>query len=69
VATVGGPRFDPILDAIDHAPIGDPFTLEEEADLRRAVADIASGRTKPVAQKDVPAWFDEFHRFQRGGQW
>lgn len=46
--------FDPILAAIDRAPIGEPFTPEQEAELAQDLADIAAGTAKLIAHEDVP---------------
>ena len=46
--------FDPILAAIDRAPVGEPFTPEQEAELAQDLADIAAGRARLVAHEDVP---------------
>jgi len=47
---------NPILDAIDRAPVGEPFTPEQRAELDKAMEDIAAGRVELVANEDVPAW-------------
>lgn len=47
--------LDPILAAIDRAPIGEPFTPEQEAELAQDLADIEAGRARLVAHEDVPA--------------
>ena len=46
--------FDPILAAMDRAPVGEPFTPEQEAELAQDVADIAAGTARLVAHEDVP---------------
>jgi hypothetical protein len=46
--------FDPILDAIARAPVGEPFTAEQEAELAQDEADIAAGRARLVRHEDVP---------------
>lgn len=62
MATASPLPFDPILDAIDRAPLGEPFTPEQESELRQATADIAAGRTQLVAHEDVPAWLEAMAR-------
>jgi hypothetical protein len=57
---------DPILEAIDRAPIGEPFTPEQRAELDQAMADIVAGRVKLVANEDVPAWLEA--RAREGGE-
>jgi hypothetical protein len=47
--------FDPILAAIDRAPVGEPFTPEQEAELAQDLADIAAGTARLIAHEDVPA--------------
>jgi hypothetical protein len=49
--------FDPIFAAIDRAPIGEPFTPEQEAELAQDLADIAAGRARLIVRPggDCPA--------------
>jgi len=46
--------FDPILAAIESAPVGEAFMPEQEAELAQDLADIAAGRARLVAHEDVP---------------
>jgi hypothetical protein len=57
---------DPVLDAIRRAPLGEPFTPEQQAELDQAVADIAAGRVKPIPHEDVPAWLEEMSLREQG---
>ena len=57
---------DPILAAIARAPVGEPFTPEQQAELAQDLADIAAGRARLVAHDDVPAALDEMRRDRRG---
>jgi predicted transcriptional regulator len=59
-------QIDPILAAIARAPVGEPFTAEQEAELAQDLADIAAGRARLVAHEDVPAALDEMRRDRRG---
>lgn len=52
------PVADPVLAALDRAPIGEPFTPEQRAELDQAMEDIAAGRVKLIADEDVPAWIE-----------
>ncbi len=56
--------FDPILAAFDRAPIGEPFSPEQEAELAQDLEDIAAGRARLVAHEDVPAALAEMARMQ-----
>ncbi len=49
---------DPILEAIERAPIGEPFTPEQRAELDQAMEDIAAGRVELVSNENVPAWLE-----------
>jgi hypothetical protein len=49
---------DPIFEALDRAPRGEPFTEEQRAELDEAMEDIAEGRVKLIANDDVPAWLE-----------
>jgi predicted transcriptional regulator len=53
---------DSILDAIDRAPIGEPFTPDQLAELDQAMADIAAGTAELVPHEDVPAWLEAHAR-------
>lgn len=50
---------DPVLDALDRAPIGEPFPPEVLAALDQTMVDIAAGRIQLVAHEDVPAWLEQ----------
>lgn len=52
------PARDPILEALQRAPVGEPFTPEQRAELDQAMEDIAAGRVALVANEDVPAWLE-----------
>jgi len=47
--------LDPVQAAIDRAPIGEPFTPEQAAELAQDLANLAAGRLRLVAHEDVPA--------------
>lgn len=51
--------LDPVLEAIERAPRGEPFPLEVLAELDRTMEDLAAGRIQLVAHEDVPAWLEE----------
>lgn len=55
---VGRPR-DPVLDALDRAPIGEPFPPDVLAALDQTMDDIAAGRIQLVSHEDVPAWLEQ----------
>ena len=57
------PVFDPVLDALDRAPVVRALTPEQRAELDQAVADIDAGRVQLVDQDDVPAWLEARARF------
>ena len=46
--------FDPVFAAMDRAPVGEPFTPEQEAELAQDLEDIATGKATLVAHDDVP---------------
>lgn len=54
--------IDPVLAAIDRAPLVRALTPEQRAELDQDLADIASGRAKLVAQADVPRALEEMSR-------
>jgi predicted transcriptional regulator len=56
---------DPIFAAIDAAPLGEPFTPEQRAELDEAMDDIAAGRVELVDHEDVPAWLEAHARLGR----
>lgn len=57
-----GAELHPVLAALDRAPIVRRLTDEQRAELDRAVADIAAGCVKLVAQDDVPAALEALSR-------
>jgi len=56
------PGPHPLLAALDRAPIGEPFTAEQQAELAQAMNDIAAGRVQLVRHEDVPAWLEAHAR-------
>ncbi len=50
--------FDPIVAAINRAPVVDFLTPEERADLDQLTVDISTGRVQVIAHEDVPATFE-----------
>ena len=59
--------LDPVADAVRRAPVGEPFTPEQRAELDQAVKDIDAGRVKLIDQDDVPAWLEARARGELGG--
>jgi hypothetical protein len=57
---------DPVLLALQRAPLGEPFTPEQRAELDQDVADIAAGRAKLVPHAEVRERLDDLRR-QQGG--
>jgi hypothetical protein len=51
-------QVNPLIEALRRAPLGEPLTPEQEAELAQDVADLAAGRVHPVAHDDVPAWLE-----------
>lgn len=49
-------NWDTILEAFDRAPVGEPFTPEQRAELDQMTADIAAGRIKLVPHAEVHTW-------------
>jgi hypothetical protein len=56
------PIVDPVLAALDRAPVGEPFTPEQRAELDQDLADIAAGRARLIAHEDLPAALEELAR-------
>ncbi len=56
------PTIETFRAALDAAPIGEPLTLEQEAELAQDRADIAAGRAQLIAHEDVPAALEEMAR-------
>ena len=54
MVTASPEPFDPIFAAIDRAPVGEPFTPEQEAELAQDLADMAAGKARLIAHEDVP---------------
>lgn len=54
---LSAPR-DFLLEAIERAPVGEPFTPEQRAELDQAMEDIAAGRVALIANDDVPDWLE-----------
>jgi hypothetical protein len=54
MATAKPQAFDPILAALDRAPLGEPFTPEQAAELAQDIADIEAGTARLIAHEDVP---------------
>lgn len=50
---VAQPTVDAVLAALDRAPIGEPFSDDERAELDEDMANIASGRARLVAHDDL----------------
>ncbi len=48
--------------ALERAPLGEPLTPEQEAELAQDRADIAAGRARLVEHEDVPAVLEEMAR-------
>jgi hypothetical protein len=44
---------DPVLRALDNAPIGEPWTPEQRAELDQAMADIKAGRSRLVPHSQI----------------
>jgi hypothetical protein len=57
---------DPVVRALDRAPLGEPFMPEQRAELDQAMADIAAGRVKLVPHADVQRALEEMRREQGG---
>jgi hypothetical protein len=47
---------DPVLEAFDRAPIGEPYSAAQRAELDQIVADIAAGKVATVPHAEVHAW-------------
>lgn len=56
--------FDPVLSALERAPVGRAVTPEQIAELDQQVADIAAGRARLVPHADVQAMLEERRRRQ-----
>lgn len=62
MSTADPKPFDPVLAAIERAPIENSLTPEQRAELDQAMADIAEGRARLIAHEDVPAALEEIAR-------
>ena len=49
------PLFNPVLDAIDRAPVVRRLTPEQQAELAQDLEDLAAGRLQVIASEDMPA--------------
>jgi hypothetical protein len=58
---------DPVLAALARAPVGEPWTPEQRAELDQAMADIAAGRSRLVRDEDLPAALEEMYLAEQGG--
>jgi hypothetical protein len=45
-----------IFEAFDRAPVGEPFTPEQRAELDQIMADIGAGKIATVPHAEVHAW-------------
>jgi hypothetical protein len=61
------PDEHPLLAALARAPVGEPWTPEQRAELDQAMVDIRAGRARLVRHEDVPAALEEMHRAEHGG--
>lgn len=55
---------DPVLEALARAPIGEPLTPEQRAELDQDLADIAAGRARLIRHEDMPSVLEELARGQ-----
>jgi len=53
------PVRDPVAEALDRAPVGEPFAPELRAELDAMLEDLRAGRLDLVAHEDLPAWLEE----------
>ncbi len=56
------PLFDPVLDAIDRAPLVRRLTPEQRAELAQDLEDLAAGRLQLIASEDMPAALEAIRR-------
>jgi len=56
----------PLLAALARAPVGEPFTPEQRAELDQQMADIKAGRARLVRHEDLPAALEEMYRAEHG---
>jgi hypothetical protein len=57
-------RYDPILEALERAPLGLPLPPEMEAEIALAEDDLRSGRVKAVPHAEVQRVLAEMRRQQ-----
>jgi hypothetical protein len=57
--------YDPVAEAFDRAPAGEPFPPDVLVEIQRAEAEIQAGLG--VRHEDVPAWLEERARLRRAG--
>jgi hypothetical protein len=50
--------YDAVIAALDNAPVGEPLSLEERAELDQIMADVSAGRRTLIRNEDVPAWLE-----------
>lgn len=48
-----------IFAAFDSAPVGEPYTPEQTAELDLIMRDIAAGRMQPIPHEEVHSWLEE----------
>ena len=53
-----GTPFDAVIAALDNAPVGEPLSLEDRAELDQIMVDIAAGKRLLIQNEDVPAWLE-----------
>lgn len=53
---------NPVLDALDRAPLVRALTPQQRAELDQDVADIASGRAKLTPHADLPRALEDLSR-------
>jgi hypothetical protein len=59
--------LDPVLDALDRAPIGEEdMTTEQQAEFAAIVAEYEAGKARLVAFDDMPAALEEIHQARHG---
>lgn len=50
---------DPILEAFARAPVGEPLTADQRAELDQMMADVRAGKIALVPHAEVHAWVVE----------
>jgi hypothetical protein len=51
-----GTPYDAVIAALDNAPVGEPLSPEDRAELDQLMVDIAAGKRLLIQNEDVPAW-------------